>query len=85
MGGRQGNLTLLLLRVFFTKLKYLYLSKESIFFGAPYIARRKRIPSVKIISGDELIFLNTSAQSTKSGHFSNNLNTFVFLFGKVLT
>lgn len=66
VGGRQDNCTLLLFRVFFTKLKYLYLSMESIFFRAPYIARRKLLPFVRMMSGVEPIFVNTSAQSIKS-------------------
>ena len=60
-----------------TNLKYLYLSMESIFFGAPYITRRKRIPFVTMSCEEESIFVNTSAQSIKSLRFSNNLNTAV--------
>ena len=47
---------LLLFRVFFTKVRYLYLSKQSILFEAPYRARRKQIPFVTMSCGEESIF-----------------------------
>lgn len=46
----QDKITALLFLVFFKNFKNLYLSIDSICFGAPYKARRQQIPKVRMTS-----------------------------------